>query len=242
MYSKILGIFALLCLFTLHKVYPQTYEQKLNRADSLFSSYRYTEAFEIYRDIFHNSDQFSHQMLLKMAFIKEGMGDYTSSLYYLNLYYNYNPNKKVLKKMEDLASKYKLEGYRYTDIEYFISLYNQYYYSIIFFFLAFATTYFLYLLIKKFRRKKLGFRPLVFILLLAAVYILTNYNLIPPKGIISKSGTVLMSAPSASSDPVALLDKGHRIMILGKEDIWYRILWDSKTAYILQNNLMVVGE
>lgn len=237
---KIFCFFSLLCLLTLHKVYPQTYEQKLKTADSLFAQARFTEALASYEDILQNSDRFSHQMLLKMAFIQEGLGDYTSSLYLLNLYYNYNPNKKVLRKMEDLASKNKLTGYRYTDLEYFISLYNQYYYSIIFFFLAFAVTYYLYLWIKKLRRKRLGLRPLVFIILLGIVYVLTNFDLIPAKAIISNSGSLLMSAPAASSDPIAIIDKGHRVMVLGKEDIWYRILWEGQTAYILENNLILV--
>ena len=238
---KIFGLFALLSLFTLHKIYPQSYEQKLKEADSLFAAARFTDALTLYEDILQASGQFSHQMLLKMAFIQEGLGDYTSSLYYLNLYYNYNPNKKVLKKMEDLASKHKLSGYRYTDLEYFISLYNQYYYSIIYLFLAFAVTYYLYLWLKKLRRRKLGLRPLAFILMLTTVYILTNYDLIPPKGIISESGTILMTAPSAASDPIALVDKGHRVMVMGKEDVWYRILWESQTAYILESHLKLVS-
>ncbi|MBX9852110.1 MAG: SH3 domain-containing protein [Cytophagaceae bacterium] len=177
-----------------------------------------------------------------MAFIKEGLGDYTAALYYLNLYYNYNPNKKVLKKMEELAAKYKLSGYRYTDLEYFISLYNQYYHYIIFFFLAFALSYYLHLLIKKLRRKKIGLRPLIFIFILGTAYLLTNYNIIPPKGIIRKSGTLLMSAPSAASVPIATIDEGHRVMILEKKDVWYRIIWEDKSAYILEYNLWVTGK
>jgi hypothetical protein len=51
-------------------------------------------------------------MLLKMAFVKEGLGDYSNALYYLNLYYLKTYDKKVLKKMENLAERYhKLEGY-----------------------------------------------------------------------------------------------------------------------------------
>ena len=42
-------------------------------------------------------------MLLKMAYIQEGLEQYPEALYYLNLYYNQNPSKKVLAKMETLA-------------------------------------------------------------------------------------------------------------------------------------------
>jgi tetratricopeptide (TPR) repeat protein len=235
-------IFFFLSTFSLPEAFAQNYEAKLKKADSLFFVKKYTNALSLYQEIHENSDQFSLQMLLKMAFIKEALGDYTSALLYLNLYYNYNPNKKVLKKMEDLASKYQLQGYRYTDLEYFISLYNQYYYYIVFFFLACAMTYYIYLVTKKVRRKKLGLRPLLFMIILGAAFGLTNFEIIPPKGIINTSGTYLMSAPSAASEPLTLLDKGHRVMILDKEDVWYQIQWEDKEAYILESNLIKIGE
>lgn len=242
MLRKIFIVFSILSTFIFHPALAENLKGNLDEADSLFSQKKYTEAFTIYENIFQNSEQFSLQMLLKMAFIKEATGDYTSALYYLNVYYKYNPNKKVLKKMEDLAGKYKLTGYRYTDLEYFISLYNQYYYYISFSFLFFAVSYFIYLIIKKFQKKKLGFRPLVFILILATAYIFANYDIIPPKGIISKQGTWLMSAPSSASEPIAMIDKGHRVMILEKQDVWYRILWENKSVYILESHLLLIGE
>lgn len=242
MRGKLFYIFIILSTFLVNPAFTQSYEGTLLQADSLFEARKYTEAFDLYENILEKSDHFSFQMLLKMSFIKEGLGDYTSALYYLNLYYNYKPEKKVLKKMEDLAAKHKLSGYRYTDLEYFISLYNQYYYYIIFFFLFSAFSYFLHLVLKKFRKKKLGFRPVVFIFILGTAYLLTNYDIIPPKGIVSNSGTLLMTAPSAASEPLATIDKGHRVIILDKTDVWYRILWDNKAVYVLENNLLLIGE
>jgi uncharacterized protein YgiM (DUF1202 family) len=242
MSSKIFYLFLFLSTFILNPAYSQSYESRLVKADSLFSAQQYTHALTLYQDILENSDHFSLQMLLKMALVKEALGDYTSALYYLNLYYKYNPNKMVLKKMEELAGKYKLTGYRYTDLEYFISLYNQYYYYIVFFFLAFALSYYVYLVVKKVRNRRLGLRPLLFIIILGSAFYLANFEIIPPKGIISKSNTYLMSSASAASEPLALIDKGHRVMILDKQDIWYRILWEDQTAYILESNLVVIGE
>jgi len=240
--DKLFYIFIFLSTFLINPTFSQSYEQKLARADSLFTERKYTDAFSLYENILERSGRFSLQMLLKMSFIKEGLDDYTSALYYLNLYYNYNPDKKVLKKMEDLAAKHKLAGYRYTDLEYFTSLYNQYYYYIIFFFLFSAFSYFLHLVLKKFRKKKLGFRPVIFIVILGTAYVLTNYDIIPPKGIVSNAGTLLMTAPSAAAEPLAVIDKGHRVIILDKTDVWYRILWDNQAAYVLENNLLLIGE
>ena len=69
-------------------------------------------------------------MLLKMAFIKEGLGDYTNALYYLNLYYLKTYNKRVLKKMENLAEQNKLSGYNYDDVEFFLNIYHKFQFQI----------------------------------------------------------------------------------------------------------------
>ena len=43
-------------------------------------------------------------MLLKMAYIQEGLNHVGQALYYLNLYYLASKDKSVLGKMEELAN------------------------------------------------------------------------------------------------------------------------------------------
>lgn len=238
MYSKLLiHILFLVLLFT-----PKSFAQgpfvQLHRADSLFESKKYIESFEIYHQILDSSDQYSPRMLLRMAFIKEGLGDYTSALYYLNLFYFYNPDKEVLKKMEEIGLKYKLTGYNYTDLDYFISIYNEYYNYILISLIAFSLAYFIYMLVN--RRTKSSLRPFYFIVMLVVAFYVSNFNLTPPKGIIANSGVHLMSSPSAGATLVDIVDKGHRVTILSKEDIWYKINWNGTQAYIRENNLIKV--
>jgi hypothetical protein len=238
MYSKLLIHILLINLLFLSKSFAQGPFVQLHTADSLFESKKYIESFEIYRQITDSSSQFSPRMLLRMAFIKEGLGDYTSALYYLNLFYSYNPDKEVLKKMEELALKYKLTGYTYTDRDYFISLYYEYYYFILFFFLIAAVSYYIYMVVN--RRIGLGLKPFYFIIILVAAFYLSNYSLTRPKGIIVNSGVHLMSSPSAGAALIEVVNKGHRVIILKKEDIWYEILWDGAPAYIRENNIVKV--
>jgi hypothetical protein len=173
-----------------------------------------------------------------MAFIKEGLGDYTSALYYLNLFYSYNPDKEVLKKMEEIGLKYKLTGYTYTDLDYFISIYQEYYHYILIFLIGTCLIYYLLMFIK--RRTKLGLRPFYFVMMLLLALYLVNFSLTPPKGIISNSAVHLMASPSAGAPLVGIVDKGHRVTIVSKEDIWYKIRWNGSTAYIRENNLTTV--
>ncbi|MGB3465691.1 MAG: hypothetical protein WBA74_10490, partial [Cyclobacteriaceae bacterium] len=54
---------------------------RLTTADSLFQAKKYTESFELYEQIIVEDMAYSPAMLLKMAFIKEGLGDYSNALY-----------------------------------------------------------------------------------------------------------------------------------------------------------------
>ncbi len=65
-------------------------------------------------------------MLIKMAYIKEGLGDYTSALLYLDGYYKHTANKRAIAKMSELASENSLDGYEYSDYTYMNSTVNKY--------------------------------------------------------------------------------------------------------------------
>jgi hypothetical protein len=124
--SKLFAIFFIAYISVSFSSFCDAPKERLLLADSLFAQKKYTQSFELYHDIQKSDKKTSSAMLLKMAFIKEGLGDYTNALYYLNLYYLKTYNKRVLKKMENLAEQNKLAGYNYDDAEFFLNLYHQY--------------------------------------------------------------------------------------------------------------------
>ena len=83
------ALFAILC----SPLQAQGPVETLAIADSLFEARKYTESFKIYQEI-HGQNQGSPSMLLKMAFIKEGLDDYPAALYYLNQYYLFTSNER----------------------------------------------------------------------------------------------------------------------------------------------------
>lgn len=210
----------------------------VNSADSLFEKKRYTESIELYERCL-NSGFYTPRMLIRLSLIKEGMGDYTYALYYLNLYYSTIHDKSVLKKMDDLASKYNLEGYDYNDLVFFISLYHRYYTYVVFAFLTGSALFLFYLYLIRSQKRKLGLRPLLFMIILGAVYIISNYDITPGKAIIGTDAS-LMSAPSAGAELIGQINKGHRVTIRSHVDIWYEIRWHGKTAYVRENNLLFI--
>ncbi len=210
----------------------------IGSADSLFEKKHYTESMELYERCFH-SGFYTPRMLIRLSLIKEGLGDYTYALYYLNLYYSNIHDKSVLKKMDELASRYNLEGYDYNDLVFFIALYDRYYTYVVFAFLTASALFLFYLYLMKRRKRTLGLRSLLFMVILGAVYIISNYNIIPGKAIISNDAS-LMSAPSAGAELIGQINKGHRVTIRRHMDIWYEIKWHGKTAYVRENNLLFV--
>ncbi|MEQ9231021.1 MAG: hypothetical protein RIF46_10095, partial [Cyclobacteriaceae bacterium] len=93
-------------------------QSNVDLGDSLFQEKKYTEAFELYQTSFQNGEA-SPSMFLKMAFIKEGLGDYVHALFYLSKYYSLTTDKTVLVKMSDLANENGLAGYSVGDADFF---------------------------------------------------------------------------------------------------------------------------
>lgn len=216
----------------------QNNTELLNKADSLFESKKYTQALEHYHQLFEEENRYTPQMLLKMAYIHEGLGDFSQALYYLNIYYTKTSDEDVLRKMEALASEYKLSGYQFTDTDLFLTYYNKYISEITFGALAFCLFLFGFVFYQKKREQPLLFPAIglaVSLILLAYIINGTNQT---QKGIITNGTAYLMNGPSSGAEVVEIVKDGHRVSIVGKEDVWYKIIWDGGQAYIRQNQLL----
>lgn len=242
MFRKIFGILLTFILIVYASaVYASENSLKtLFSADSLFEKKQYTEAMEQYERCFHEGF-YTPRMLIRLSLIKEGLGDYTYALYYLNVYYTKIPDKSVLKKMDELASRYSLEGYEYNDLVFFISLYHRYYIYIIFSFLIASLLFLIYLYLKKRGKSGLGLRPLFFMVILGAIYIISNYDIMPQRAIVNNDAS-LMSAPSPGSELIGHIKKGHRVTIKSRKDIWCKIEWHGKIAFVRENSLLFVKQ
>jgi len=219
----------------------ETPKEKLQLADSLFQQRKYTQSFELYENIYTQDKKASSAMLLKMAFIKEGLGDYTNALYYLNLYYLKTYNKRVLKKMENLAEQNKLSGYNYDDVEFFLNIYHKFQFQINLLILTLILLFFAMMLYQKRTSNQRSHTPgIVYICLLVTLLFLNNFVRERPQAIITSADAYLMKGPSPGADVIDVVSKGHRVDILGKEDVWVKISWNEHSAYIKSFNLKPV--
>ena len=241
MRKKIAIYFLILSFLSVLSVYAQKNAiTDFEKAEKLFQDKKYTDAYLIYSAIFNKSEQYSPQMLLKMAYIQEGLEQYPEALYYLNLYYNQNPSKKVLSKMEKLADTQKYEGYKIDDSRYFASLYKQYqdYITAILFVIFGAILGLMYR--RKIQNRHFLYPAVLLIAILGIGFYQYNFATQEEQIIIKDDNVYLMNSPSAGSEVQSTIDKGHRLEVIDKQDIWYKIKWNDKITYIRDYHLLRV--
>ena len=265
---KLLKLLIIFDFIILPQSFGSSFVSSIQKADSLFDQKKYTESYQIYEETFKQSKMFTSQMLLKMAYIKEGLNDYAQALFYLNVYYLKNPDKKMLAKMEDMAKKYKLKGYEETDEwKVFYSVYLKYHsaFSVVLIFAA--SIFFSVFIYKGLHKKKMKLAySISFILYLSVVYYVISLSKSYPFAIIKNDSSLIMRAPAAGSELVEKVGKGHKVRVIGNHDIWYKVLWKDEPdpwykvlwnnepdalykiiwkkqpAYIRQNNVMLISE
>ena len=218
--------------------YAQADKTTLVTADSLFQKQHYTEALDLYEQILEEQ-LYSPQMLLKMAYIKEGLRDYTGAMYYLHLFYTKEPSRSVLRKMEELAQAHRLQGYEYNDLQFFKTQFSKHYMRILELMLlaAVVTATIIFFRWRKGHQFTKAFKIGFTLYLLFILYYINFLNL-GDAGIIKNNHVAIMSAPSAGGTWLATATEGHKVPIRGEQDIWYEIEWKGQKAFIRKSNLL----
>lgn len=231
--------YIVLLILTAQIVKAQT---TLTLADSLFDKKKYTESFELYKGILELEKKSSPSMLLKMAYIKEGLGGYSDALYYLNLYYLQTADRKVLSKMEELSKKRNMKGYEFSDSEFIQTIFYKYYFTICGIVAAFSIMLLAFTYHMKINMKRSPIMPASFMLItLGLLFYILNFGHDYDKAIINQSNTYIMSGPGAGAEVISIIDKGNRLETLGEYDVWTKVQFDDKTGYIKTDKLKKIA-
>ena len=213
--------------------FGQNAAEKMEEADQLFQIGRYTEALKQYENLLFEDRVFSSAMLLKMAYIHEGLDEPIDALFYLEQYYKQSREQAVVEKISSLATTYELRGFENTDAGLILRWYDRYFRELSFLFLGMATL-FLALLIYRF--KKFQERPMVLFLmanlcLLLSITAIQRFGL-RQYGMLKADTVLLMSGPAAGSKLVEQVGPGHKVPVLGTQDVWTRIKWKDQEVYV----------
>lgn len=243
---KIILLFELLIFssFMGGEIYAQEAPiEHLKQADSLFAQQQYTESLKLYDQLYSQASMVSPAMLLKMAFIQEGLGEYSEALYYLSEYYLMTSDDAAVEKIATLSKEHNLRGYEFSDFDLIQSFIRKNQYIFIYILLAIALVGLSYFI---FREKQETEKPygfgIAYALLLGMLFYLTNFSLTPDHAIITASNTYIMTAPSAGAEVLNVSSKGHRVKVAGQEDVWTKIEWNGETAFVRQDNLRLLKQ
>jgi hypothetical protein len=221
-------------------VKAQASSHRLAVADSLFRGKQYVQSFEYYKSIL-DQQQYSPALLLKMVYIQEGLNNIGQAMYYLNLYHLASNDKSALDKMEQMATKFNLRGYTATDADRFLSFYHDYYFQITLFVFALAVLGISLVFHTKIKRHKRPIASGIFlVVILIGFFVHINFGKNISEGIITHQNTYVMQGPSAGASVIDIITEGHRVEVLGKNDVWLKIRWNDNTAFVKNNTLLKV--
>lgn len=218
----------------------QAPDRQLLLADSLFQQKKYIQAFQTYQAL-EKQGAHSAAMLLRMAYIQEGLGHTAESLLYLNRYWAASADDQVLEKIQSVAQKKNLSGYDYTTADRIKLVLAQHRAPI-----AIGGSGILVLLLALsayLTRKKNPARwfALTGVMVFAVGLAYTISVARVTSAGISRSATYLMQGPSAGSSVVARIEAGHRLPLKGEQDIWIKTEWGGSTVYARQTAVQLIS-
>lgn len=238
--SKICSILNVLIFTALFQAQASDESNKLSSADSLFALGKYTESYTLYSELY-DEGRYSPQMLLKLAYITEGLGEYEKGLYYLQSYYRRTFDDLALDKMQKLSETYGLAGYERNDLNYVQDKIGRHFNEIVYSLLLVQS--FLLLLIA-YKKYKLKSKPLYSwissMLVVIALFVVINFFGKNQNAIIAKNNSYLMKGPSAGADLLLIVDKGHKVTLLDKGEVWSQIKLNEDIVYIRSNHLLLL--
>lgn len=239
-YLKILIAHILLIITSFDFAHAQVSSFRLKTADSLYRAGMYTQSFGHYEEILRQK-QYTPAMLLKMAYIQEGLNNIGRAMYYLNLYFLVTNDAAVAEKMEELAQRYDLEGYESTDADRFLTFYQDYFGRIT---IALAALCVLALSLVFYSRVRLHRTPVasgvILLIFITALFIHINFASRIRTGILSNPQTYIMDGPSPGATLITVASDGHRVEVIGRTDVWMKIRWDGRVAYVRDNSVLPV--
>lgn len=235
--SKILTLIIILCCAA--NLSAQSPSKLVEKADSLYASRQYTQSLALYQKLL-SQHNYSESMLLKMAFIQEGLGHLSESLYYLNLYYLASDDEQALIKMEALATKYRLQGYQSDQSKKVHLLFKKNYGLITQVLGSIIILLFALMIYQKGKNRKLMPLAIFIVVLLTGMYFHVNFSESTHTGIVNSNSTYLMSGPSAGASVVGIINEGHLLDILDKKDVWLHTKWMNQDVYIKEDQVLAI--
>ncbi|MFT7419852.1 MAG: tetratricopeptide (TPR) repeat protein [Arcticibacterium sp.] len=213
------------------------------KADSLFNEKKYEEAAIMFEQLLEIHSVNRENTFLKLAFISEQKGDFSRAIFFLSEYYELNPSDATFDKINKMAAENSFGGYSWSDLNFILLLYQEYFIWICLCLMGIVCYSFLTILKKVNKKELVALRhkvTLVFFLLGLLGFV--NIGRLYKQGIVKKGQIYIRSDASAGSNVASLLDKGSRVNIIGEKDVWLRLLLNGKVQFAKKSDFWIIGE
>jgi hypothetical protein len=210
----------------------------IRQADSLFASGRYEAALPLYRAQIWQRRRVSAQLVLRMAYAQHQLGHYPAELLYLNLAQARQPRLSTWRQLAALAQRQRLVGYPTTWQQELRVQAQRYYSPGLQGLLTGAVLLAIGLGLRRQRTKPGAWLAYGAYLLGTGAYL----TLLRPEavGVVTHAGAALMAGPGAGATWLSTAAPGDRLPVLGHEDIWLRVRWQERVAYVRATDALVV--
>ena len=206
------------------------------QADSLFAVGQFEAAAQAYHQQVWGRRRASPAGLLKMAYAQQHLGHYPATLLYLSMAQARQPRVLTWRQMASVAAQHRLVGYPATWQQEVRVRAHRYYYPGLQGLLGGAIVGAVWLLWRRSHRAAwLGYAA--YLMALAAYLHLLRPS---PTGLVARAGAALMAGPSAGASWLSTAAVGDRLPVLGRQDIWYRVEWQRREAFVRAADLLVV--
>jgi hypothetical protein len=217
---------------------PATLTPTLGQADALFAKGQYSAAASLYHTQIWRQQQVSPRVLLRMAYTQHQLGHYPAEMLYLNLAQVRQPRLGTWRQLAALAQRQRLVGYPTTWQQELRVQAQRYYYPVLQGLLSAAVLLAIVLLLRRQKAKPGAWLAYGAFLVGTSAYI---WQLRPePVGVVTRTGTALMGGPGAGATWLSTAAPGDRLPVLGHEDIWLRVRWQERVAYVRASDALVV--
>jgi tetratricopeptide (TPR) repeat protein len=207
------------------------------RADSLFDQGRYEAALPLYQAQVWQQKHVSVRLLLRLAYAEHQQTHYAAEILYLNMVLARQPRLSTWRQLAALAQRQRLVGYPTTWQQEVRVQLLRYYYPVLQGLLSVAVLVAVGLLLRR-RMSQSTWLAYGLYLLATAAYL---YWLRPvPTGIVARPGVALMAGPGAGAAWLSIAAPGDRLPVLGRQDIWLRVRWQERVAYVRAADAFVI--
>lgn len=210
----------------------------LRQADLRFINGQYAAAAPLYRAQIWRQREVSAQLVLRMAYVQHQLGHYPAELLYLNLAQARQPSLSTWRQLAALAQRQRLVGYPTTWQQELRVQAQRYYYPTLQGLLTGAVVLAMVLGLRRQRTKPGAWLAYGAYVLGTGAYL----TLLRPEavGVVTRTGAALMAGPGAGATWLSTAAPGDRLPVLGHEDIWLRVRWQERVAYVRATDALVV--